>query len=37
MRSAMPMLFWLPLIFMNALFELAVAPVKSTATKLDND
>ena len=37
MRSAMPMLFWLPLIFMNALFELAVAPVKSTATQLDND
>ena len=33
----MPMLFWLPLIFMNALFELAVAPVKSTATQLDND
>jgi hypothetical protein len=29
MRSAMPMLFWLPLIFMNALFEMAVAPTKS--------
>ena len=25
----MPMLFWLPLIFMNALFEMAVAPTKS--------
>ena len=24
----MPMLFWLPLIFMNALFEMAVSPTK---------
>ena len=25
----MPMLFWLPLIFMNALFEMALLPTKS--------
>jgi hypothetical protein len=29
MRSAMLMLFWLPLIFMNALFEIAISPTKS--------
>ena len=27
----MPMLFWLPLIFMNALFEMAVSPTKKPA------
>jgi hypothetical protein len=25
----MPMLFWLPLIFMHAIFELAILPTKS--------
>ena len=29
MRATMPMLFWLPLIFMTALFELSVSPTKS--------
>jgi hypothetical protein len=29
MRPTMPMLLWLPLIFMSALFEIAVSPSES--------
>jgi hypothetical protein len=34
MRPTMPMLLWLPLIFMSALFEIAVSPSENAPNSI---